>query len=151
MRWIKACIGLPLLLGLALPAAAVPCKIIKVLPQLLDEKGQHTVSPSLYSRDAYQAFLRSHPDKCSGMRFAIQWKARVKDSGQLKLRVEVRSGKDALPLRLEQPVRRTGLFDRWTYLPLTGEGFRKSGEVAAWRATLWDADILLAEQKSFLW
>lgn len=151
MRWTNAWIGLLVLQGLALPVVAAPGKIIKVLPQLLDGKGQHTAAPSLYARDAYQAFLRAHPDKCSGIRFAIQWKARVKDSGQLKLRVEVRGSKDAIPLGLEQPVKRTGLFHRWTSLPLTGEQFRKAGEVTAWRATLWDGDVLLAEQKSFLW
>jgi hypothetical protein len=151
MRWTNVLIGLLLAQGLAPPAFAAPGKIFKVLPQLLDEKGQHTVAPSLYARDAYQAFLRAHPDKCSGIRFAIQWKAHVKDSGRIKLRVEVRGSKEAVPLRLEQPVKRTGLFNRWTSIPLTGESFRQTGEVNAWRATLWDGDVLLAEQKSFLW
>ncbi len=151
MRWIIALVGLLLFNGLALPIAAAPCRIVKVLPQLLDDKGQHTAAPSLYARDAYQAFLRRHPDKCSGIRFAIQWKAHVKDSGSLKLRVQIRGSKEARNLSLEQPVARTGLFHRWSSLPLTGEPYQKIGEVTAWRATLWDGDILLAEQKSFLW
>jgi len=140
-----------LLLGLAVSSSAAPCRIIKVLPQLLDDQGRHTVSPSLYGRDAYQAELRATPGKCSGMRFAIQWKARVKDSGNLVLRVEARVSKQTTPLVLEQHVKRTGLFNRWTSLPLTGARFQESGDVTAWRATLWDGNVLLAEQKSFLW
>jgi hypothetical protein len=142
-----------LLLGCAAmtSASAASCKIVKVLPQLLDEKGRHTKDPSLYARDAYQAFLRKNPDKCSGVRFAVQWKARIPDSGHLKLRVEVRGSKDVENLTLEQPISRTRVFDRWSYVPLTGEQYKKTGEVTAWRATLWDGDRLLAEQRSFLW
>jgi hypothetical protein len=29
--------------------------------------------------------------------------------------------------------------------------YRQFGELIAWRATLWDDDKLLSEQKSFLW
>jgi hypothetical protein len=149
MRWIRTLLCFSLLL--ALPLSATPCKIAKVLPQLLDDQGRHSVSPSLYGRDAYQAYLRANPEKCSGMRFAIQWKARIKDSGKLNLRVEARVSKEAAPLNLEATVKRTGWLDRWTYIPLTGERFQKAGEVTAWRVTLWDGNVLLAEQKSFLW
>jgi len=152
MRHAIALLCLLLLNGLTPSAAAVPCKIIKVLPQLLDEKGLHTLYPSLYARDAHQAYLLAHPEKCSGIRFAIQWKAHVKeDSGHLKLRVQVRGSKDATGLSVEQPIKRTGLFDRWTMIPLTAEDFKKVGAVTAWRATLWDGDTLLSEEKSFLW
>ena len=34
---------------------------------------------------------------------------------------------------------------------LSGEEYQKLGELSAWRATLWEGDRLLAEQKSFLW
>lgn len=151
MRWIWTRLCFSLLLGLALPLSAAPCKIVKVLPQLLDDQGRHSVSPSLYGRDAYQASLRANPEKCSGVRFAIQWKARIKDSGKLNLRVEARCSKEPAPLNLEERVKRTGFLDRWTYIPLTGERFQKAGEVTAWRVTLWDGNVLLAEQKSFLW
>ena len=46
-------------------------KIIKVLPHLLDKKGRHTLSPSLYERDAYQAKLRTHPEDISALRFDV--------------------------------------------------------------------------------
>ena len=62
MRWNRTLLCFVLLLGLAFPISATPCKIAKVLPQLLDDQGRHTVSPSLYGRDAYQALLREHPE-----------------------------------------------------------------------------------------
>jgi hypothetical protein len=34
---------------------------------------------------------------------------------------------------------------------VTGDEYKKLGELVAWRVTLWDGDKLLAEQKSFLW
>ena len=52
---------------------------------------------------------------------------------------------------LEMPVRKTGLFSSWTDLKLEGDNFRKLGELAAWRVTLWEADKQLAELQSFLW
>src|ERR1700742_4190843 len=71
-------------------ASAATGRVIKVLPQLLDLKGRHAVSPSLYDRDAYQAYLRLHTNDISGMRFAVQWKASGTSAGPLKLRVEIR-------------------------------------------------------------
>src|SRR5256885_6498812 len=87
--------------GFASPTEAATARIIKVLPHLLDRKGRHTLSPSLYERDAYQGFLRKNPDQCSGLRFDVQWKAKRVDWSQLKLRVEIRGSKDAQPFALE--------------------------------------------------
>lgn len=135
-------------------ASAATGRVIKVLPQLLDLKGQHTQTPSLYDRDAYQKFLRLHPDQISGMRFAIEWKASRDARAPLKLRVEVRgvTHGDLPPTTvLEQDVKPGGWFSHWAYLPLKGDDYKKIGEVTAWRITLWDNDHLLSEQKSFLW
>src|SRR5438445_2693263 len=77
------------LLAAALPASAATGRLMKVLPHFLDVDGRHTVSPSLYDRDAYQAFLRNHPEQRSGVRFDVQWKAHG-TAGPLKLRVELR-------------------------------------------------------------
>jgi len=132
--------------------SAATGKVIKVLPQFLDLKGRVALSPSLYDRDAYQAYLREHTTNVSSMRFVVQWKAR--GSSDLKLRVEVRGvAQGGLPpnLVLEQPVKTGLLFNRWAYLPLSGEDYKRIGEVTAWRATLWDGDQLIGEQKSFLW
>src|SRR6266566_9940835 len=62
----------------------------KVLPHFLDTNGFHTLSPSLYERDAYQAYLRQHPEKCSGLRFDVQWKTKPPTFGTLRLIVELR-------------------------------------------------------------
>ena len=54
-----------LLLGclmMASQASAATGRVLKVLPHLLDTNGLHTLKPSLYERDAYQAYLRKHPD-----------------------------------------------------------------------------------------
>ena len=135
-------------------ASAGTGRVIKVLPQFLDLKGRHAISPSLYDRDAYQAFLREHTNDVSGMRFAVQWKASGASADSLKLRVEVRgSSHGQLPatIILEQPVKSGFWFNHWASLPLTGDDFKKIGEVTAWRVTLWDADKMIGEQKSFIW
>ena len=137
--------------GFAFNAEAATARIIKVLPHLLDNEGRHTLSPSLYERDAYQAFLRKNPDKCSGLRFDVQWKVKAADWSQLRLRVEIRGSKESKPLVLDQPARRNHWYSRWSSLTFDGESYQKVGDVISWRATLWEGDKLLAEQKSFLW
>jgi hypothetical protein len=129
-------------------------RIYKVLPQFLDEQGRASLTPSLYDRDAYQAYLRRNPGKISGLQFAVQWKAAGSTSTQLKLRVDLRGvAQGDLPKQkvLELPVRQTSSFSHWVYLKLEGDDYRKFGEVTAWRVSLWDGDQLLGEQKSFLW
>jgi len=151
MRWLKV---LPLLIFcFAQPpnADAASDKIIKVLPHLLDRDGRHSLSPSLYDRDAYQAFLRKHPDLCSGLRFDVQWKAKRAAGTPLLLRVEIRGEKDAKPLVLELAAQRDRSTSRWNSLRVEGDSYRKVGAVIAWRATLWEGDRLVAEQNSFLW
>ena len=137
--------------GFAFNAEAATARIIKVLPHLLDNEGRHTLSPSLYERDAYQAFLRKNPDKCSGLRFDVQWKVKAADWSQLRLRVEIRGSKESKPLVLDQPARRNHWYSRWSSLTFDGESYQKVGDVISWRATLWEGDKPLAEQKSFLW
>lgn len=135
-------------------ASAATGKVIKVLPQFLDQKGRSAVSPSLYDRDAYQAYLRTHTNDVSGMRFAVQWKTSGASADSLKLKVEIHGvthGDLPPSIVLEQAVKPGIWFNHWTYLPLTGEDFKKVGKVTAWRATLWDGDKMIGEQKSFLW
>jgi hypothetical protein len=141
---------------LASPAGveAAGGKVLKVLPQFLDLNGHHTLSPSLYERDAYQAVLREHPEKRSGIRFAVQWKIKGQPFGTLRIRVEMRgTAQGNLPKEhlLEQSVQPGHWFSQWTSLNLTGAEYRQFGEVTAWRVTLWEDDQLLGEQKSFLW
>ena len=151
MRWLKL---LPLLIffsGRTPESEAASAKIIKVLPHLLDRDGRHTLSPSLYERDAYQAFLRKNPGQCSGLRFDIHWKAKRVAGTRLLLRVEIRGSKEAKPVLLEQPARPNHWYRRWSSLRADGDSYQKVGEVIAWRATLWEGDQPLAEQESFLW
>ena len=131
---------------------AVTGHVVKVLPLFLDQKGRDAISPSLYDRDAYQAYLRQHTNEVSAVRFDVLWKA--SDAGEkLKLRVELRGvGAGGMPKQtaLEQTVT-PKFFRSWTSLKLEVADHANFGEVVAWRATLWNGDTLLGEQKSFLW
>ena len=147
--------SLPLILCLFLAAAAQATggRVYKVLPQFLDEKGRQSLTPSLYDRDAYQAYLRRNPAKRTALQFAVQWKAAAK-SDHLKLRVEMRGvapGDVLNQTNLVLPVQQRYWFSHWATLTLAGDAYKNFGELTAWRATLWDGDQLLDEQKSFLW
>ena len=138
----------------AVSANAAGGRVIKVLPHLLDAKGRNSITPSLYDRDAYQVFLRQHPDARSGIRFDIQWKSKSPVWEPLKLRVEMRGtahGEKTPQLLLEAAVEPSGCFSKWESLSITGDKYKELGDVTAWRATLWEGDQLLDEQKSFLW
>lgn len=135
-------------------ASAATGRVIKVLPQYIDKQGRTSLSPSLYDRDAYQVTLRDHPDRRSGIRYAIQWKTKGAAWDPVRLRVELRgSAKGKLPqvLVLEEPVKPGGWFTHWTAITLAGEKYKAFGAVTAWRVTLWEGGQMLGEQKSFLW
>lgn len=136
-----------------LPAAAAEGQLRKVLPHLLDRHGRQSLSPSLYERDAYQAQLRRHPEQVSGLRFNVQWQAGGAAVAHLKLRVEVlgSKGTQRQPLVLEASVTPDKWGSTWSAVTLDKEKFQQTGEVTAWRVTLWDGEQQLAEQKSFLW
>lgn len=148
-------IGL-LLLGTFTAAFAgdiVKGRVVKVLPFFVDASGRIAKSPSLYDRDAYQAYLRQHADERSAVRFDVLWKASDKDKDNLKLQVELRGiGKGGMPRRatLEQTVE-PRFFRHWNSLTLGGKDYKHFGELVAWRVTLWSGDRVLSEQKSFLW
>lgn len=142
---------------IALPAgsslnAADAARVIKVLPHFLDLQGRHSVSPSLFDRDAYQDQLRRNPEQRGGLRFDVQWTASGASATNLALIVQVRGSKLPAdkPLVLEQPIpsRRSRA---WTSVALSPGAFAALGEPTAWRVTIWSGDERLAEQKSFLW
>ena len=152
---LKTLMVVALLSAAAFPSTAATGKVIKVLPQFLDLKGRTSLTPSLYDRDAYQAQLRLHPERRSGMRFFVQWKAKGQVANGLRLRLELRGGaqgelpkgfvmEDSLPPK-------TGWFSHWADLDLKEETYKDLGGVTSWRVTLWDGDKLLGEQNSFLW
>jgi hypothetical protein len=140
-------------LAAAFASDAVTGRVVKVLPLFLDLQGHDAISPSLYDRDAYQAYLRQHTNEISAIRFDVLWKASRAGNPQLKLRVELRGiGAGGWPRQgtLEKEVT-PGYFRHWTSLALDGADYKNFGELVAWRATLWNGGQLLGEQKSFLW
>jgi hypothetical protein len=136
---------------LALPLMAAEGKIHKVLPHFIDKEGRHSLSPSLYERDAYQEQLRNTPERRAGLRFDVHWKA--PKSSALKLRVDIRGSRtnEATNLTVEMPVKPPGLFSKWSGVLVQGDEYARIGELRSWRATLLDGTNVLAEQRSFLW
>ena len=107
-------------------------------------------------RELARAFERSRlrdANERSALRFDVNWKATRGADTNLKLRVELRSSKanPLQPVVLEAQIEPPRFFSRWSALTLKGEDYEKFGDLIAWRATLWEGDVLLAEQKSFLW
>ena len=154
MHRFSILLALICVLSLGMSAHSATGRVIKVLPHFLDVEGRNAISPSLYDRDAYQFYLRQHPEKCSAIRFDVQWKAKGQFSEQPRLRLELRgSAQGNLPktLSLESPVEPRGWFSHWSGLSLKGGEYKQFGEVTAWRVTLWGDDQLLGEQQSFLW
>src|SRR5437773_6713530 len=100
------------------PAWAESAKVFKALPQYLDLQGRHTLSPSLFERDAYQAILRKNPDKRSGLRFEIHWKA--PGAKEVKMRVEMRgaNGKEPTKATVEKVVASCSSASKWTDVAL---------------------------------
>ena len=142
------------LAGSVVSASAATGRIVKVLPQFLDDKGRSSLSPSLYERDAYQAVLRLHPEKRAGLRFNVQWKTKGPAWEHVTLRLQLRgTAVRQLPkeLVLDQQVATTGHASHWTGITLTPAQYKELGAVTAWRATLWEGKQMLGEQKSFLW
>src|SRR5262245_33159026 len=115
---MMAIISLP-----SLSVQAASAKVVKVLPHLLDQQGRHALSPSLYERDAYQAYLRQHPEERSGLRFDVQWKSAT--LSHLTLRVELRGarGKEPTSAVIQNAVKHTGLFSQWSAVTLSGDAY----------------------------
>jgi hypothetical protein len=153
---MRALLILLSLLGVVTAAQAadpVTGRILKVLPFFLDQHGRNAKSPSLYDRDAYQAWLIQHTNEVSAMRYDIWWKATPAPDEKIKISLELRGiGTNSLPklATLETNVV-PGKHRQWTSIPLAGGDYKNIGAVVASRATLWNDGQLLGEQKSFLW
>lgn len=144
-------------LGPAPGAAAAPpsweARVLKVLPHYLDRQGRHTINPSLFDRDAYQAELRRDPQLRSGMRFDVLWKSPPGSPAALTLKLELRGSRAPKqnPVLIEARAFARGGFSQWTRVPVAGEDYAALGDLLAWRVSLWRDGHLLAEQTSFLW
>ena len=91
MRRLRSWLAVGLLLiPLATLTDAADAKVRKVLPSLVDLEGRASLHPSLYERDAYQAYLRKNPELVGGMRFDVHWSAPVAKAQPLELRLELR-------------------------------------------------------------
>lgn len=138
----------------AAEAASSEIKIVKTLRHLLDKQGRHTLSPSLLDRDAYQAFLREHPEDVTGLRFDVQWRRDKRDRSELKMRVEIRHGSGSAietmtrTVPVESPSRRRS---HWQQIAISNENYQALHEVIAWRVSIWQDGTELASQESFLW
>lgn len=151
MRWRPVVIIVLLLVAAFESQGAGPVRLVKVLPHFIDKQGRIALSPSLYERDAYQAHLRKTPAEQGGMRFDVQWKSSSTNRFTLRLELRGNKGNSGTSLTLEEQVRYTGFLNTWSRIHLRGETYARLGELSAWRATMWDGESLVAEQKSFLW
>jgi hypothetical protein len=146
---------LALLLLVAYPAKADPpggARVVKVLHHLIDKNGRNALAPSLFERDAYQVYLREHPELVASSRFDIQYKARRKD-GPVRFRLELRGSKTGLGsarmFESEELPARWG--SSWGRIALGKATHEAIGSIIAWRASLWRGGEMIAEQQSFLW
>ncbi|HIG30955.1 MAG TPA: hypothetical protein EYQ50_25405 [Verrucomicrobiales bacterium] len=150
-------IGL-ILISMVFPATAGKQKptdrVMKVLPHLLDQQGKHLLSPSLYERDAYQAFLRSNPEEVSTTRFDIKWKSKRKKKTPLKLRIQL-LGSEAYTSKpfvreISTSVKHR-ILANWSSIALSSREHEEIGKIIAWRVSLWADEKEIAHQQSFLW
>jgi hypothetical protein len=151
MKWMKSLVIAVLFTLAGVSAEAASAKVLKVLPHLLDQEGRHTLSPSLYERDAYQAKLRKERALVSTIRFDINWKASSVDRDNIRVRVETRGDKPGKPMMFEEKVKPGVWFSTWSKIAVPKEAYQQMQAVTAWRITIWNGEEQLAEQKSFLW
>jgi len=151
--WLLIALFLALVSLPSFASDTITGRVIKVLPLFLDTNGVDAPSPSLFDRDAYQAQLRRHPKQVSAMRFDILWKTQNSADQSLTLRAELRGvGDHALPTLVTLQTNLVLKPSRhWTSLAIGGADYKYFGSLVAWRVTLWNGDIMLGEQKSFLW
>ena len=139
-------------LGLSVSAAEGGIRIAKVLPHFLDKKGHLSVSPSLFERDAYQGYLRHNPEEISTLRYDFQWRGGASTADPITVRLETRGSRSDLrhPNVFETPLVRSG-WGKWAFIAIPSEEYHKLGAIMAWRLSLWQKGVQIAEQKSFLW
>ena len=151
MRAIKFLALTLMAVALGSNAEAAGPRIKKVLPQFIDSQGRNSLSPSLYARDAYQLLLRKNPAQRAGLSFAVQWTATKGKVLILQIEMRGANGEATQTKILQMPVKKTGFFSSWSSLVLRDDAYKDFGDLIAWRATLWDGDKQVSEQKSFLW
>lgn len=141
------------LLVLPTESALAEGKIYKVLPHLLDLKGKHTSSPSLFERDAYQEFLKENPSLISGIGFDIHWKCPSGHERDLNIVMEIRGSKNyqASPTRKIIKAKAKKYFKTWSRITLSNKEMESIGKIVAWKVSLMEGNETLTEHFSFLW
>ena len=122
--------------------------IVKVLPHYLDASGNHSDGPTLLHRDVYQANLRKNPDLVRAVRYDVNWRG----SGEVKVRLELRSTKAGSETMIIEKVETTsGRRTHWTPILIDAATYKSFGQPESWRVSLWQGEAQIGEQKSFLW
>jgi hypothetical protein len=117
--------------------------IVKVLPHYLDAAGNHTNGPTLLHRDVYQDKLRKNPDLVHAVRYDVNWYG----SGEIKLRLELRSTKIGVETMIIEKVTRK----HWTPILIDAATYKTFGQPESWRVSLWQGKKQVGAQQSFLW
>lgn len=142
-----------IVLFLALPANAGSVKVYKVLPHYLDKEGRHTLSPSLFERDRYQALLKTTPQKCSTVRFDVLWRNTTANIENLNISIEIRGTKQSektVSFSEKLPSKRS-IWSKWKKITIPEEIFLQVEGISAWRVMIRDGETVLCEYCSFLW
>lgn len=85
-----------------------------------------------------------------GHYFTFFWRGRP-GSGPLTLRFEYRQADTAEQVhRIEQRIDQIRKRNQ-SRIQIIGESYHRRGKVTSWRASLWDGERLIDEEKSFLW
>jgi len=128
-------------------------KVYKVLTHLLDLKGKHRLSPSLFERDAYQEQLRANPQLVSGAAFEIHWKAKDGHKKDNVIQIQIRGSKNYQDKPLTKTIKVKGrkYFKTWSRITLSKKEMQDIGKIVAWKVSLLDEEKVISEHFSFLW
>lgn len=125
----------------------------KVLVHYLDLDGHHRKSPSLFERDVYQEFLRTHPEQVSAIAFDVLWKVPQSHKRDLSVRLEIRGSENyqTAPMSMVVPVNGRKYFKTWSRVTLNREEIDSIGKIVAWKVTVEEDGKALSSHHSFLW
>lgn len=147
-----------------LPSAGRHLK--KVLFFWLDEKGQYAQHPSMFERDAYQAFLRENPEEIHGLKVATLLAGTRSKLAKGELVLKIKGPPSLTPV--EDTVYRLDLSDkqdrrlrRWIYWevdPVSEDESSSAAEdkmspdkIVAWQLTLLLDGVAVDRVQSYLW
>ena len=147
-----------------LPSAGRHLK--KVLFFWLDEKGQYAQHPSMFERDAYQAYLRENPEEIHGLKVATLLAGTRSKLANGELVLKIKGPPSLTPV--EDTVYRLDLSDkqdrrlrRWVYWevdPVSEDESTSAAEdkmspdkIVAWQLTLLLDGVAVDRVQSYLW